>query len=200
MVYGHHVSFLDEQKRTAAKAFYFTESAAGDQQFQAALTQFPTPDKLARAKLETLAKIPHLATEMAETLRAAAAQSTGSNKGPIAEELIRQKVHALRQEQETFAALATLVEQAWDALPDGPAKRIRTIPGIGLQTAAALVAKIVSIKRFATPTALIGYFGVFPEEVDVSGTDRQGNPKQGREIHMSRKPQRAMPQFNQRSP
>ena len=36
---GHHVSFLDEQKRTAAKAFYFTESAAGDQQFQAALTK-----------------------------------------------------------------------------------------------------------------------------------------------------------------
>ena len=37
--YGHHVSFLDEQKRTAAKAFHFTESAAGYQQFQAALTK-----------------------------------------------------------------------------------------------------------------------------------------------------------------
>jgi transposase len=48
----------------------------------------------------------------------------------------------------------------------------RTIPGIGLQTAAALVAKIVSIERFATPTALIGYFGVFLEEVDVSGTTK----------------------------
>ena len=28
---------------------------------------------------------------------------------------------------------------------------------------------------------------MFPEEVDVSGTDRQGSPKQGTEIHMSRK-------------
>ena len=37
--YGHHVSFLDEQKRTAAKSFHFTESAAGYQQFQAALTK-----------------------------------------------------------------------------------------------------------------------------------------------------------------
>jgi transposase len=323
--YGHHVSFLDEQKRSAAKAFHFTESAAGYQQLQAALTKlsekhpglhfhirldaagqyaenllqwlhrlpfsttisvgqparnkayrqvhfdkrkadpveslacarfaiverpaatphnppefqqlrdavalmessakqrtrlinqlhgllarvfpelavsvkdlsanwalsllekYPTPDKLARAKPETLAKIPHLATDMAETLRAAAARSTASNKGPIAAELILQKVRALRQEQDAFAALATLVEQAWQALPDGPAKRLRTIPGIGLQTSAALVAKIVSIERFATPTALIGYFGVFPEEVDVSGTDRQGNPKHGTEIHMSRK-------------
>jgi transposase len=323
--YGHHVSFLDGQKRTAAKAFHFTESAAGYQQLQAALTKlaekhpglhfhirldaagqyaenllqwlhrlpfsttisvgqparnkayrqvhfdkrksdpveslacarfaiverpaatphnppefqqlrdavalmessakqrtrlinqlhgllarvfpelavsvkdlsanwvlsllekYPTPDKLARAKPEMLAKIPHLATDMAETLRAAAKHSTASNRGPIAAELIRQKVHAIRQEQETFAALATLVEQAWQALPDGPAKRLRTIPGIGLQTSAALVAKIVAIERFATPTALIGYFGVFPEEVDVSGTDRQGNPKHGTEIHMSRK-------------
>jgi transposase len=323
--YGHHVSFLDEQKRTAAKAFHFTESAAGYQQFQAALTKlaekhpglhfhirldaagqyaenllqwlhrlpfsttisvgqparnkayrqvhfdkrkadpveslacarfaiverpaatphnppefqqlrdavalmessskqqtrlinqlhgllarvfpelavhvkdlsanwvlsllekYPTPDKLARAKTESLAKVPHLATDMAETLRAAAAHSTASNCGPIAAELIRQKVHSIRQEQAAFASLTSLVEQAWQALPDGPSQRPRTIPGIGLQTAAALVAKIVSIERFATPTALIGYFGVFPEEVDVSGTDRQGNPKHGTEIHMSRK-------------
>jgi transposase len=151
------------------------------------LEQYPTPDKLARAKRETLAKIPHLTADMAETLRTAAAQSTASNKGPIAEELIRQKVHALRQEQTAFADLGKLVEQAWQALPDGPARRPRTIPGIGLQTNAALVAKIVSIDRFATATALIGYFGIFPEEIDVSGTDRQGNPKPGTEIHMSRK-------------
>jgi hypothetical protein len=72
------------------------------------LEKYPTPDKLARATPEMLAKIPHLATDMAETLRAAAAQSTASNRGPIA----------------------------------------------------ALVAKIVSIERFATPTALIGYFGI----------------------------------------
>ena len=323
--YGHHVSFLDEQKRSAAKAFHFTESAAGYQQFQAALTKlgekhpglqfhirldaagqsaenllqwlhrlpfattisvgqparnkayrqvhfdkrkadpveslacarfaiverpaatphnppafqqlrdavalmessakqrtrlinqlhgllarvfpelavhakdlsanwvlsllekYPTPEHLARAQTETLAKIPHLATEMAETLRAAAAQSTASNRGPIAAELIRQKVHQLRQEDDSFETLTTVVEHAWQALPEGPARRVRTIPGIGLQTAAALVAKIVAIERFATPTALIGYFGVFPEEVDVSGTDRQGNPKHGTEIHMSRK-------------
>jgi transposase len=151
------------------------------------LEKYPTPDKLARAKPETLAKIPHLASGMAETLRTAAAHSTASNRGPIAAELILEKVHALRQEQAAFASLTDLVEQAWKALPAGPSRRPRTIPGIGLQTSAALVAKIVSIERFATPTALLGYFGVFPEEVDVSGTDRQGNPKPGTEFHMSRK-------------
>jgi len=87
---------------------------------------------LARAKPETLAKVPHLAPDMAETLRAAAVQSTASNGGPIAAELIRQKVRDLRQEQATFASLRDLVEQAWQALPDAPAGRVLTIPGIGL--------------------------------------------------------------------
>jgi transposase len=151
------------------------------------LEAYPTPEKLARARRDTLAKIPHLKAELAATLHAAAAQSTASNRGGVAEQLILQKVGALRHEQATFAALAKLVEQAWNALPDGPHRRLRTIPGIGPQTAAALVAKIVSIDRFATPAALIGYFGIFPEEVDVSGTDRHGNPKHGTEIHMSRK-------------
>ena len=69
---------------------------------------------------------------------------------------------------------------------DRSQQRRLTIPGIGLQTAAALVAKMVSIDRFETASSLIGYFAIFPEEVDVSGTDKQGRPKRGTEIRMSR--------------
>ena len=137
--------------------------------------------------MQTLAKIPHLSQAMAETLQKAAAESTGSNRGPVAEQLIRQKVRAIRRQQAESRDLDKLLEKAWKALPEGPHRRLITIKGIGLQTAAALVAKIVSIDRFRSASALIGYFGVFPEEVDVSGTDRQGQPKRGNEIHMSRK-------------
>jgi transposase len=151
------------------------------------LEKYPTPEKLARAKLESLQQIPHLKEEMASTLRAAAAQSTASSRGTLAEHLVAQKVRAIRQQQTEQAKLLKLLEQAFDALPEGPHRRVRTIQGIGPQTAAALVAKIVSIERFATASALVGYFGVFPEEVAVSGTDRQGQPKQGTEMHMSRK-------------
>lgn len=35
--YAHHVSFLDEKKRTAAKAFHFTETAEGYRKFRQAL-------------------------------------------------------------------------------------------------------------------------------------------------------------------
>jgi len=151
------------------------------------LDKYPTPEKLARARLSSLGKIPHLKQETADTLQALAARSLGSNQGPIAEQLIRQKVGEIRRQQSQFAELEKLIDQAWKALPTGPHQRVRTIKGVGLQTAAALVAKIVTIDRFETPSALIGYFGVFPEEVDVSGTNRQGNPKKGTEIRMSRK-------------
>ena len=56
-----------------------------------------------------------------------------------------------------------------------------------MQTAAALVAKIDSMNRFRSAAALVGYFGVFPEDVDVSGTDRQGQPKRGTAFHMNHK-------------
>src|SRR5690606_23939056 len=46
---------------------------------------------------------------------------------------------------------------------------------------------IYSIDRFASPSALVGYFGVFPELVDVSGTHKDGTPKTGRVLTMSRR-------------
>lgn len=153
----------------------------------ALLDKYPTPEKIARARLETLVKIPHLDCETAQAVRAAAKDSLGSNQGELAEHIVRQKVRELRAQQLECAKVDALIERAWNALPDGPHRRILTIKGIGVLTAAALVAKIVSIDRFQTPGALIGYFGVFPEEVDVSGTDRQGNPKLGRQQRMSRK-------------
>lgn len=135
--YAHHVSFLDEKKRTAAKH----ETRLVNQ----------LHGLLARVFPELAVHLKDLSASYVLTL------------------------------------LDKLIENAWKTLPEGPHRRILTIKGIGLQTAAALVAKIVSIDRFQTAGTLIGYFGVFPEEVDVSGTDRQGNPKQGNQLRMSRK-------------
>src|SRR6185295_12681669 len=42
------------------------------------LDKYPTPEKLARAKPETIAKIPHLPLETAQLLQTVAAQSLGS--------------------------------------------------------------------------------------------------------------------------
>ena len=116
------------------------------------LDKYPTPDRLARAKLETLVKIPRLDEPTANTLRAAAKGSLGSNQGLLAEQMVRQKVREIRAATERSPRRwSKLLEQAWEGLPDGPHRRILSIKGIGIQTAAALVAKIVSASIVLKP-------------------------------------------------
>jgi hypothetical protein len=49
-----------------------------------------------------------------------------------------------------------------------------------------LVAKMISLDRFATPENLVGYFGVFPEP-NTSGVDKEGNPLPPGTMRMSTK-------------
>lgn len=151
------------------------------------LAKYPTPQRIVAAKHESLLKIPHMDVGKAAKIIAAAKSSTGSASGVLVEKLIKQKVRAILREDGEAKDLEDLTREAFNTLPEGPHRRIQTIPGIGVQTSAALVAKIVSIKRFKSASALIGYFAVFPEEVDVSGTDKTGKPKRGTEIRMCRK-------------
>jgi transposase len=139
------------------------------------LAKYPTPAKIATAHLSSLLSIPHMTEEHAQTIQAAARHTVASFHGPVVEELIRQSVQSIQRSQKTTRALHRLLEQAYDALPPGPHQQIETITGIGPQTAAALVAKMVSIDRFATPGSVVNYFGVFPEE-NTSGVDKFGRP------------------------
>lgn len=52
-------------------------------------------------------------------------------------------------------------------------KLLRSIPGVGITTAAALVAYIGNVERFATPEKLVAYIGLDPR-VFQSGTSVQG--------------------------
>jgi transposase len=139
------------------------------------LSQYPTPAKIAAAHVDSLLTIPYLTEAKAQAVQAAARETVGSVDGPTVEALIRQSVRAVRQGKASACRLRRLMAEAYDALPEGGHQQIITIPGIGKQTAAALVAKMVTIERFATPNALVNYFGVFPQEC-TSGTDKFGRP------------------------
>ena len=98
-----------------------------------------------------------------------------SLRGELAEALVRDLVNQVRHCQKAEQDLRQLLPEAFADLPASPHVQVLTIPGIGEATAAALVAKIVDIDRFATPDHLVGYFGVFPEE-NSSGVDKRGRP------------------------
>jgi transposase len=150
------------------------------------LHKYPTPERIAAAHADSLVKIPHVTRERALALQATARTSTGSLRGPLAEQLVRHLVDEVHQSRRAEQTLGELLEQAFDALPAGGHHQLLTIPGIGRRTAAALVAKIISIDRFQSPESLVNYFGVFPEQ-DSSGVDKQGNPHLVGGCHMSHK-------------
>jgi len=144
------------------------------------LQRYPTPAKIARAR--ALARLPYLTPERARQIQAHATDTVGTLTGPIAEALVTELVAQVRQARGTERRLQRLLVKAYDALPQLPP--IRSIPGIGPLSAAALVAKIVSIDRFDTPDQLVAYFGVFPQQAR-SGVDKTGRPKPGIRMRMS---------------
>ena len=82
---------------------------------------------------------------------------------------------------ETEIAVAD-VGIASEALEDVRVKRLMTIPGVGVTTAAVLVAVIGDVKRFARPNQLVGYLGLDPRV-------RQSGDRPARTGHISRQGQ-----------
>jgi transposase len=139
------------------------------------LDRYPTAERVARARLTSLQQIPYLPPDKAEPLRQAAQQSVASLRGEVTEALVRELVSGVRQCLGHEEKLRQLLEGAFARLPPSGHREVATIPGIGLATAAVLVAKVIAIERFASPAQLVGYFGIFPDE-ETSGVDKEGRP------------------------
>jgi transposase len=150
------------------------------------LAKYPTAQRIAAARLDSLKKVPYLKPQRAEAIHQAARHSVGSLSGALVERLVQQMVAQIKQCRHNERILEALLLDAYRALPRSGHIQVVTIPGIGAATAAVLVAKIVHIERFATPEHLTGYFGVFPQE-DRSGVDRQGQPVPAGTTRMSAK-------------
>jgi transposase len=148
------------------------------------LAKYPTPQHLRRARLATLAALPFVTEDKAQKIQAAAVTSVASFDGEAAAVLVQELVSQLRHSLATEVKLKNLMTTAYAQLPQ--ANHLTTIPGIGTATAAVLTAKMVSNQRFVTPSHLVAYFGIFPEE-DASGIGKDGHAKPGRHTHMSRR-------------
>lgn len=150
------------------------------------LAKYPTAPRIAHAQLSSLEKIPYLPRAKLDMLQQAARQSVGSLQGESAEALVRHLVIQVGEAQRSERKLRSLLESAFAELPPAGSGHLVSIPGIGVATAAVLVAKIIDIDRFETPERLVGYFGIFPEQ-DTSGVDPLGQPLPAGTQHMSRK-------------
>jgi transposase len=148
------------------------------------LQRFPTPDRLAKAKPDALAKVRYLKAEKLAAIQQAAADSVAYFTGAPAAALVRSLVDDLRRDRAELLSLRQELVKAYGKLPRS--NHVETIPGIGVSTAAAITAKVVDIGRFASAPKLVAYFGVFPER-DASGVDPDGTPRGDGQAFMSRK-------------
>jgi transposase len=150
------------------------------------LKKYPTPARIAAARRNSLTAIPYLEQEMAQRIQEAARNSVGILSGDVAEQLVRQLAEALLDSLAAENAWKELLEQGFNALPEGNHRQIETILGIGKLTAAAIVATAIDIDWFATEDDFVGYYGVFPEEFS-SGVDKFGRPLPAGKKRMCRK-------------
>jgi transposase len=150
------------------------------------LDTYPTAQRIGQARLTTLQKIPYLAPELAEQLHFVAQPSVACLAGDVAETLVRDLVAQVRHTQRAEDQMRRLLSAAYTALPASAHLHVVTIPGIGVATAATLIAQTVDINRFPTPDQFVGYFGVFPEE-NTSGVDKFGKPVPPGTLRMSPK-------------
>ncbi len=148
------------------------------------LAKYPTPAKIARARLATIREIPRISQEKAQRIHQAAQTTIASLTGDIAEQLIKSLVRQIQASQRERREFERLLIHAYETLPFS--NQLDTIIGIGVPSAAVLTAKIISIDRFDSPDRLVGYFGIFPQEV-ASGIDADGNLRPRRNTRMSKK-------------
>lgn len=123
------------------------------------LKKYPTAPQLARAKAQTVAKIPYITLERATELIRQAKSATASAISCIDMEIMKSGV-------EQLLALEKNIQLQKVQLENGDNKTeidlLDSIPGLGRYTAAGLLLFIVSISRFADRKSLAAFFGLHP--------------------------------------
>ncbi len=130
------------------------------------VTQYPTASKLALAKAETLANLPHVDLNRARMIVEEARRSVAALNdagSALAMRLVTEEIRRLDQTiEEGKKDLAELMAN------DPRIAVLNSIPGIGTWSAIALTLEIGDVSRFTTVRSLIAWAGLDPRQ-SVSG-------------------------------
>jgi transposase len=134
------------------------------------LERYPTAERLARAKVETVDAIPTVLRDRAEKLVAAARTSVASLHGAGVEHAMRLLILQWRDLDRAIddgqKAISVIVDG--DPVHADQVRLMETIPGIGRWTACVLSLEIGNFGRFRDDRGLIAWCGLDPHE-DRSG-------------------------------
>lgn len=123
------------------------------------LKQYPTADKLARAKAKTVARIPYVNRDRADRLILNAKKSVGSALDIFTGQLITSTVEHILQLEKSIKSQVKIIA---DNCPMPEVELLKTFTGIGDYSAIGLMLEIQTISRFSTAKKLSSYFGIHP--------------------------------------
>lgn len=119
----------------------------------------PTADKLAKAKPESIAKIPYLKLSRARSLVAEAKQNIASATDRNAELLVRQIALQIKAYDQNIKTQMQLIEKE---LICPEIEILKSFKGIDTVSAIGLLLEIEAIERFPTVKGFSCYFGLHP--------------------------------------
>ena len=142
------------------------------------LLRYPTADRLAKAHAKTVAKIPYVTLERAQTIIAAAKNSVASSADAVTAQLIIATATQILQLKKTIADQTDLMAANCN-LPQ--IKLLKTFVGIGDTLAIGLMIEIQNIARFKNVKKLASFWGVHPVyKISGDGSGAFKMSKQGR--------------------
>ena len=120
---------------------------------------YPTANKLARARVSSVAKIPGITIQRAEQIIADAQKSIASHMDETDEFIIRNIIRQIKSLEAQINNHKTRMEKNCSI---AEVKIISSFKGIGVYSATGLWLNIVSLSRFPTCKKLVSYFGLHP--------------------------------------
>ena len=124
------------------------------------LKRYPTAQRLARARPQTLAQIPYVSLERAKTLVEGARQSVASACDGATEHLVRELARQVRHLDGLIKKQEALLSHELE-LPEELAL-LKSFGRIGDYSAIGLLLEIETVERFASAKKMAAFFGVHP--------------------------------------
>jgi transposase len=143
------------------------------------LLKYPTAEKLKKANVTTIAKIPYVTLNRAQKLRSNAKKSVASDFDPITAQLISTTVTQIIHLKKIITEQKVMMADQCKEIPD--IKLLETFIGIGISSAVGLFIEIGDIARFKSAKKLSSFWGLHPvykQSGDGSGAFKMS--KQGR--------------------
>ena len=124
------------------------------------IEQYPSSQKLSKAKETQLTKIQHIDQDKAQSLITSAKSTVAFHGNKATEYLVKSLAIQILEKQQYIDECKRVLEQNCRGLE---VTLLTSVPGIAEYSAAAIMIEIENVHRFPTAKHLVSYFGLHPE-------------------------------------